>query len=79
MLVLTRKLSESIRIGDDIVVTVVKLDRNGVRLGITAPPEIGISRPKAKASDKLPEGHPTTGEQASPLRRWRSRKQNDAV
>lgn len=46
MLVLTRKLGESIRIGENIVVTLVKVDRNKVRIGIDAPNEIKITRPE---------------------------------
>ena len=38
MLVLSRKLNERIVIDGGIVVTVVKIDRNQVRLGIEAPP-----------------------------------------
>ena len=44
MLVLTRKIDEAIRIGDDIVVKVVAVDKNGVRLGIEAPREVSILR-----------------------------------
>ena len=44
MLVLYRKLGEKVVIGDRIVVTVVKLDRGQVRLGIEAPPEIAVAR-----------------------------------
>lgn len=44
MLVLSRKVNESIVIADKIVVTVVKVDRNCVRLGIEAPPDVAIFR-----------------------------------
>ncbi len=44
MLVLSRKLGEKIVIGDQIVVTVVKLDHGQVRLGIEAPREITVFR-----------------------------------
>ncbi len=44
MLVLSRKLGEKIVIGNDIVITVVKIDRNQIRLGIEAPPEISVFR-----------------------------------
>ena len=43
MLVLTRKLMEKLFIGDDICVTVVRLEGGQVRLGIEAPREV-ISR-----------------------------------
>ena len=44
MLVLSRKLGEKIVIGDNIIVTVVKIDRNQIRLGIEAPHEIPVYR-----------------------------------
>lgn len=44
MLVLTRKLGEGIVIGDRIVVTVVRLSRGQVRLGIEAPRETAVLR-----------------------------------
>ena len=44
MLVLTRKQGERINIGQDIVITVVQLDRNRVRIGIDAPDDVRILR-----------------------------------
>ena len=44
MLVLTRKLGESIRINDNIVVKIVELDNHHVKLGIEAPREISVNR-----------------------------------
>ncbi len=44
MLVLSRKLGEKIVIGDNIVVTVVKIDRNQIRIGIEAPTEVPVYR-----------------------------------
>jgi carbon storage regulator len=44
MLVLSRKRSERIWIGDDVCITIVKLDRHQVRLGIDAPSDISIVR-----------------------------------
>jgi len=44
MLVLSRKQFEGIQIGSDIRIKVVKVDRNQVRLGIEAPPDVMIVR-----------------------------------
>ena len=44
MLVLSRKLGEKIVIGDNIVITVVKIDRNQIRIGIEAPHEVPVYR-----------------------------------
>lgn len=44
MLVLTRKLMERLFIGDDICVTVVRLEAGQVRLGIEAPREVAVVR-----------------------------------
>ncbi len=44
MLVLSRKLGEKIVIGDNIVVTVVKIDRNQIRIGIEAPHDVAVYR-----------------------------------
>ena len=43
MLVLSRKLGESIQIGN-VTVTVVHIDRQRIRLGITAPAGVSIRR-----------------------------------
>jgi carbon storage regulator len=44
MLVLTRRLGESITIGDNVKLIVVEIDGNQVKLGIEAPREIEIYR-----------------------------------
>jgi carbon storage regulator len=44
MLVLTRKKDESIIIGDEIAVTVLGIEGDQVRLGITAPRDIAVHR-----------------------------------
>ena len=53
MLVLSRKLNEKIVIDGGIVVTVVKIDRNQVRLGIEAP---GTCACSGKRSPELRPG-----------------------
>lgn len=44
MLTLTRKVGESIRIGDDIQIVVKEIRRNHVRIGILAPRKVKIYR-----------------------------------
>ena len=44
MLVLSRKLGEKIVIGDNVVITIVKIDRNQIRIGIEAPQDIPVYR-----------------------------------
>ena len=44
MLVLTRKLNEKLVIGNDIVVSIVKIEGNKVRLSIEAPGDVRILR-----------------------------------
>lgn len=44
MLVLSRKIDESIRIGDDVEVMIVDIRGDKVRLGIDAPQEVPVHR-----------------------------------
>jgi carbon storage regulator len=44
MLVLSRKESERIRLGDSIIVTIVRVSGDKVRLGIEAPPDVLVLR-----------------------------------
>lgn len=44
MLVLTRKMSQVIKLGDDITLTVVRTSNGSVKLGIDAPRHVRIMR-----------------------------------
>jgi carbon storage regulator len=44
MLVVTRKLDESIIIGNEIEVVVLRIDRHAVRIGVRAPRQISVHR-----------------------------------
>lgn len=52
MLVLSRKLNEKIVIDGGIVLTVVKIDRNQVRLGIEAPGDVSVWREELVAAKR---------------------------
>ena len=54
MLVLSRRESERIRLGDSIVVTVVKLAGDRVRLGIEAPTDMRVLRGELEPRQAAP-------------------------
>ena len=56
MLVLSRKPGDQILIGDDIVITVVRLGPNTVKIGIDAPKDVGILRPELTRNEGQQEG-----------------------
>jgi carbon storage regulator len=73
MLVLTRKLMEKLVIGDNICITVVRIEGGQVRLGIEAPPDVRIIRSelvpdrldaRGKLRDVVPAGEDVTAPRA---------------
>jgi len=60
MLVLTRKIDESIVIGEDIKITLLNIDSDRVRIGIEAPKHLRIFRfetmKKIMAENQLADG-----------------------
>jgi carbon storage regulator len=44
MLILTRRVGETLVIGDDVTVTVLGVRGNQVRLGVNAPKEVAVHR-----------------------------------
>lgn len=68
MLVLSRKESQRIRLGEQIVITIVKISGDKVRVGIEAPSDVLVLRDELEprstptAVETAPTGH-------SPIRR----------
>ena len=76
MLVLTRRSGESILIGGEIRVRVLRTSGSRVRIGIEAPSDVRIVREKAEEGEGTAEGFEELSFEALPARRPRAR---DAV
>jgi carbon storage regulator len=72
MLVLSRKESQRIRLGDSIVITIVKISGDKVRIGIDAPGDVLVLRdelePREQAAAGAVEAVIAGVEEAVPLR-----------
>jgi carbon storage regulator len=58
MLVLTRKTSQCIAIGPDIKLTILKLERGRVKIGIDAPNSVRVTRPEKHGIPKVGDHGP---------------------
>ena len=59
MLILTRRVGETLMVGDDVTVTVLGVKGNQVRIGVNAPKEVAVHREEIyqriqKAKDQEP-------------------------
>ena len=55
MLVLSRRLGQRFQIGEDVHITIVKVDRYYVRIGIEAPADVMIRREEILEEDEVPQ------------------------
>jgi carbon storage regulator len=55
MLILTRRINESLVIGDDVTVTILGVKGNQVRIGVDAPRDVSVHREElAQKDDETP-------------------------
>lgn len=64
MLILTRRVGESVMIGDNVTVTVLGVKGNQVRLGVNAPRDVAVHREEIYERIKTESG--ATVERGSP-------------
>ncbi len=63
MLVLTRKRNEMIRIGDDVVIKVIKTGKGAVKIGIDAPGNVRVLRAELEAHGEMEMAEENTEEE----------------
>ncbi|MBA3660354.1 MAG: carbon storage regulator CsrA [Gammaproteobacteria bacterium] len=65
MLILTRRVGETIVIGDDVIVTVLGIKGNQVRIGINAPKTVSVHR--EEIYQRIQQEKNTTPKEGAPI------------
>lgn len=58
MLILTRRVGESVMIGEEVTITVLRVKGNQVRLGVNAPRTVSVQREEIfeRIKNEVPDG-----------------------
>ncbi|CDI02648.1 MAG: carbon storage regulator CsrA [Candidatus Competibacter denitrificans] len=66
MLILTRRVGETLMIGDEVTVTVLGVKGNQVRIGVNAPKDIAVHREEIYERIKREQDHAAAGNNPQP-------------
>ncbi len=65
MLILTRRIGETLMVGDNVAITVLGVKGNQVRIGVNAPKEVSVHREEIYQRIQREKGQGDTGEKKS--------------
>jgi len=66
MLILTRRVGETLMVGDDVTVTVLGVKGNQVRIGVNAPKEVSVHREEIYMRIQAEKGSNNGADSGSP-------------